>query len=86
MIFRLSVVPGECPPLLSKPACTQLEMAIDTEHHTVSSRKLKASTYGLAQTFGGHYALPVAEFDPNTPHLHDPEVPSRVEAIPVDVT
>ena len=83
VIIRLSVVPGECPPLLSKPACTQLGMVIDTEHHTVSSRKLKVSNYGLAQTFGGHYALPIAEFDPQTPPLHDPEVPSHVEAIPV---
>ena len=86
VIIRLSVVPGECPPLLSKPACTQLGMVIDTEHHTVSSRKLKVSNYGLAQTFGGHYALPVAEFDPQSPPLHDPEVPSHVEAIPVYVS
>ena len=83
VIIRLSVVPGECPPLLSKPACTQLGMVIDTEHHTVSSRKLKVTNYGLAQTFGGHYALPIAEFDPQSPPLHDPEVPSHVEAIPV---
>ena len=86
VIIRLSVVPGECPPLLSKPACTQLGMVIDTEHHTVSSRKLKVSNYGLAQTFGGHYALPIAEFDPQLPPLHDPEVPSHVEAIPVYVS
>ena len=44
VILRLSVVPGECPPLLSKPACTQLGMIIDTEYHTVSARKLKVKT------------------------------------------
>ena len=38
-LLRLSVVPGEYPPLLSKPACTQLGMVIDTEFHAVSSRK-----------------------------------------------
>ena len=58
-------------------------MVIDTEYHTVSSRKLKVKQYGLAQTFGGHYAIPIAEFSSDQPPLHDPEVPSHVEAIPV---
>ena len=58
-------------------------MVIGTENHIVSSRKLKVSHYGLAQTFGGHYALPVAEFKQDLSPLFDPEVPTHVEAIPV---
>ena len=84
-ILRLSVVPGECHPLLSKPACTQLGMIIDTEFHTVSSRKLKVKNYGLSQTFGGHYALPIAEFNDTMRPVHDPPVPSQLEAVPVYV-
>ena len=56
-------------------------MVIDTENHTVSSRKLKVSQYGLAQTFVGRYALAVAEFKPDLSRLFDPEVPTHVEAI-----
>ena len=41
VILRLSVVPGECPPFLSKHACSQLGMVIDTEFHTVSSENSK---------------------------------------------
>ena len=85
VIIRLSVVPGECPPLLSKPACSQLSMVIDTEFHTVSSRKLKVRKYGLKQTYGGHYALPIAEFGKDTPHIFDPPVPVHLEAVPVYV-
>ena len=83
VLLRLSVVPGDCPPLLSKPACTQLGIIIDTENHTVSSRKLKIQKYGLSQTFGGHYALPIAEFADNMLPLESPEISPHVEAIPV---
>ena len=57
VILKLSVVPGDCPPLFSKPACTQLGMVIDTDNHTVSSRRLKISRYGVAQTVDGRYAV-----------------------------
>ncbi|CAE7569369.1 unnamed protein product [Symbiodinium microadriaticum] len=70
VLLRISVVPGDCPPLLSKPACTQLGLVIDTENHTVSSRKLKVSKYGLTQTYGGHYALPIAEFTDDMSPMH----------------
>ena len=86
VILKLSVVPGECPPLLSKQACSQLGMVIDTENHTVSSRKLQVKRYGLAQTCGGHYAIPIAEFTDDMKHIHEPEFPSYLEAIPVYVT
>ena len=82
VVLRLSVVPGECPPLLSKHACSQLGMIIDTEYHTVSSRKLKVKKYGLAQTYGGHYALPIAEFTDDMPTVHCPPMPSHLEAAP----
>ena len=83
VIVRLSVVPGECPPLLSKP--------VGHGHRYRTSYSILPNAkglynYGLAQTFGGHYALPIAEFDPQLPPLHDPEVPSHVEAIPVYVS
>ena len=45
-------VPGDCPPLLSKPACLQLGVVIDTENSTVSSKKLRVLKYGLAETLG----------------------------------
>ncbi|CAE7261787.1 RE1 [Symbiodinium necroappetens] len=86
VILKLSVVPGECPPLLSKQAYSQLGMVIDTENHTVSSRKLQVKRYGLAQTCGGHYAIPIAEFTDDVKHIHEPEFPSYLEAIPVYVT
>ncbi|CAE7216972.1 unnamed protein product [Symbiodinium sp. CCMP2592] len=85
VILKLSVVPGECPPLLSKQACSQMGMIIDTEFHTVSSRNLKVQKYGLSQTFGGHYALPIAEFTEGMKPIHAPDIPEHLEAIPVYV-
>ena len=85
VILKVSVVPGECPPLLSKPACSQMGMIIDTELHTVSSRKLKIKNYGLHQTYGGHYALPIAEFTEAMQPIHAPDIPQHLEAIPVYV-
>ena len=83
VILKVSVVPGECPPLRSKPACSQMGMIIDTELHTVSSRKLKIKNYGLHQTYGGHYALPIAEFTEAMQPIHAPEIPQHLEAVPV---
>ncbi|CAE7682647.1 RE2 [Symbiodinium necroappetens] len=37
--------------------------------------------YGLFQTFGGHYALSIAEFTDSMPPVHDPPVPLQLEAI-----
>ena len=85
VILRLRVVPGECPPLLSKPACAQLGMVIDAEHHQVSSRKLHVSRYGLSQTFGGHYVIPIAEFSGEMGPIQEPHIPQHLEAVPVYV-
>jgi hypothetical protein len=41
VILSFSVVSGECPPLLSRPACTQLGVIFDCGLHSMSSRKLK---------------------------------------------
>ena len=86
VILRLSVVPGDCPPLLSKPACSQLSFVIDTENNTVSSKKLGVVKYGLAETYGGHYAVPIAEFHESMKVACDPPVPGHLEAIPVYVS
>ncbi|CAE7756515.1 RE2 [Symbiodinium sp. CCMP2456] len=86
VILRLSVVPGDCPPLLSKPACSQLSFVIDTENNTVSSKKLGVVKYGLAETYGGHYAVPIAEFHESMRVVCDPPVPGHLEAVPVYVS
>ena len=60
-VLRVSVVQGNCPPLLSKPVCSELGLVIDTSSHTVSSRKYGVRAYGLEQSRGGHYVIPIDE-------------------------
>ena len=67
-VLRISVVSGNCPPLLSKNVCSHLGFVIDTEHHMVSSKKCGIKNFGLSQTsvnsvYGGHYIFPVNQFD-----------------------
>ena len=62
VLLRVSVVQGNCPPLLSKPVCTSLGMIIDTQNHTLSSRRLGIKAYGLDQSAGGHYIMRVDEW------------------------
>ena len=62
VILGFSVVKGECPPLLSRHACTQLGVQFDCEHHVLNSRKLGVKNYGLRQTSSGHYLMDIAEF------------------------
>ncbi len=68
VLLAFSVVPGPCPPLLSKQSHTKLGVRLDTEHHTLSSRKLKVQNYGLVETEAGHYTMRIDEF-----HLLSPE-------------
>ena len=68
VLLAFSVVPGPCPPLLSKQSHTKLGVKIDTEHHALSSRKLKVQSYGLTETDAGHYTMRIDEF-----HLLSPE-------------
>ena len=62
VLLAFSVVPGPCPPLLSKQSHTKLGVKLDTEHHTLSSRKLKVQNYGLIETEAGHYTVRIDEF------------------------
>eukprot|EP00435_Cladocopium_sp_Y103_P046235 s919_g13.t1 len=62
-LLRISVVAGNCPPLLSKPVCSALGLVVDTSAHTVSSRKHGVKAFGLTQSRGGHYVLKIDEID-----------------------
>eukprot|EP00435_Cladocopium_sp_Y103_P012273 s3261_g3.t1 len=63
VVLSFSVVEGDCPPLLSRPACSQLGVMFDCAAHTLSSRKLGMKNYGLKQTTSGHYIMDIEEFD-----------------------
>ena len=71
VILGFSIVKGDCPPLLSRHALTQLGVSFDCERHVLSSKKLEVKSYGLRQTTSGHYVMDIAEFDldqqPNIP-------------------
>ena len=87
-VLRVSVVSGNCPPLLSKHVATTLGFIIDTEAHTLISKKFHVSTYGLEQSstgtqLGGHYMLPVLDFQHNVTIPQDLNVPSHVEVFPL---
>ena len=78
-ILRISVVSGNCPPLLSKHVATALGFIIDTQKHVLSSNKFHVKAFGLQQTatgtaLGGHYILPV-----NDQPLHNIEIPSDLK-------
>ena len=62
VILNFSVVKGDCPPLLSRPACTQLGAIFDCSQHTLASRRLGVKQYGLTQTLSGHYTMCIEEF------------------------
>ena len=72
VILAFSVVEGDCPPLLSRPACSQLGVIFDCGLHTMSSRKLGVKNFGLQQTTSGHYIMNIEEFD----NMHAVEIPS----------
>ena len=73
VILCFSVVEGECPPLLSRPACTQLGAVFDCGSHTIASRKLGVKNFGLKQTDSGHYIMDIADFDNFSMAVHVPE-------------
>lgn len=72
VILAFSVVEGDCPPLLSRPACSQLGVIFDCGLHTMSSRKLGVKNFGMQQTTSGHYIMNIEEFD----NMHAVEIPS----------
>eukprot|EP00435_Cladocopium_sp_Y103_P001583 s2392_g1.t1 len=63
VILSFSVVKGDCPPLFSRPACSQLGAVFDCGKHTLSSNKLGVKSYGMSQTASGHYIMNIDEFD-----------------------
>ena len=60
-LLRISVVHGNCPPLLSKPVCSELGLVIDTASHSITSRRYGVKQFGLEQSKGGHYVIPIDE-------------------------
>ena len=61
-VLSMSVVPGNCPPLLSRHACSQLGMTIDCGTHSFGSRRMNVKNYGLSRASNGHYLLPINHF------------------------
>ena len=87
-VLRVSVVAGNCPPLLSKHVATSLGFVIDTEQHTLCSKKFHVTTYGLDQSstgtqLGGHYILPILQFEQDVTIPADFQVPRHVEVYPL---
>ena len=62
VLLAFIVVPGPCPPLLSKQSHTALGVQLDTEKHTLTSKKLKVKQYGLSENAAGHYTVRIDEF------------------------
>ena len=62
VLLAFSVVPGPCPPLLSKQSHTALGVQLDTEKHTLTSRRLNVKQYGLSKNNAGHYTMRIDEF------------------------
>eukprot|EP00438_Fugacium_kawagutii_P007070 Skav227763 [mRNA] locus=scaffold1653:278465:286339:- [translate_table: standard] len=58
-----------------------LGMTVDTEHHTVTSRRYGVRAYGLVQSQGGHYLLDIAEPPRAVPS--DFVMPSHAEVHPL---
>ena len=86
-VLRISVVPGNCPPLLSKVACTSLGFVLDTDQHTVSSKRFRVPPFGLDHTGHGykqgHYLLSVDDFLPDMLPLESFQLPPHVEVQPL---
>ena len=71
VLLAFSIVPGMCPPLLSKKSHGLLGVVIDCVHDSLSSKKLGIKTYGLTTTEGGHYMMRIDEFQ-HTATEHEP--------------
>ena len=63
VVLAMSVVNGNCPPLLSRHACSQLGLHIDCGNHQLSSTKLNVKGYGMKQARNGHYIVPISRFE-----------------------
>lgn len=85
-MLRISVVSGNCPPLLSKSVCSRLGFMTDTEQYVISSKKFRVKPYGLEQTLtpagvGGHYIMPLTQFDPSMRPVESCEMLEHAEII-----
>ena len=87
VVLAMSVVPGKCPPLLSRHACSQLGLNIDCSQHAVSSRKLGIKSFGMSQASNGHYLLSLDSYSED----HHADIPADfalelgVEACPMSL-
>eukprot|EP00435_Cladocopium_sp_Y103_P008686 s1575_g2.t1 len=81
--LRISVVGGDCPPLLSKPVCSALALTVDTANHVVSSKRYGVKAYGLKQSHGGHYLLPIDQFPSDLQVPADLYMPDHLEVMPL---
>lgn len=97
VVLGFSVVSGECPPLLSRHACSQLSMMIDCGQHTMSSTRMtrmKVKAFGLSRASNGHYTMNIDQFDGVacaqleadfcTPEGHEAYVVETAEAVMLD--
>lgn len=72
VVLAMSVVHGNCPPLMSRHACSKLGLKIDCSNHSFSSSIMGVKNYGVSQASNGHYLLPVSDFS-TSPRTEIPE-------------
>ena len=83
VVYGFSVVEGACPPLFSRPGCTQIGAVIDCEHHKVSVRRLGVKSYGVGQE-SGHYTMSIDEVDASCICLSEAfRMPEGADIVPV---
>ena len=82
-LLRISVVAGNCPPLLSKPVCTTLGLMVDTSAHAVTSKKYGIKRFGLSQSAGGHYVIPIDQVSDMQPVPSDFSLQPQHEVFPL---
>ena len=83
VVYGFSVISGNCPPLFSRPGCSQIGAVIDCESHTLGSKKLGIRNYGLSCE-SGHYTMNIDEFEPAEVCLPDDyQLPSTLDIAPV---
>ena len=82
-LLRISVVAGNCPPLLSKPVCTTLGLMVDTSAHAVTSKKYGIKRFGLGQSAGGHYVIPIDQVSDMQPVPSDFSLQPQHEVFPL---
>ena len=72
VILSFSVVAGDCPPLLSRQACSDLDLDISTGTHTLTPKRLRGQCQAATVASNGHYLLPILDYG-TTPLLSQSE-------------